>query len=302
MEKINSVSFGKTSSFLALKYPAKYNVFSCVCIDDSKAAPKDPTVLRYAKEKLNGAFLASAESEATLRAGMDLEQLLGSRIDWVRGNSFDEVIDSGQKFLPSWARRYCTVEMKLKPIFRYWFQNFDEKVEMRIGFRACEFSRMERFFNNNDPSVFKMPISQKVSFTTGKAVGGRQKHQDFKWRFCSMPLIRDGITKEHINDYWKTNGYVGGTLFEERRKVIFPSISNCVGCFHKKTPTLATMAKTEPEIMAWFAAQEEKNMGTWLDSKQKYQSIIEGADDLHKESLFEYLYLNESCDSGGCTD
>jgi hypothetical protein len=102
------------------------------------------------------------------------------------GLSFDQVIDEGTKTrLPSWARRYCTEKMKLLPIFLYWFKNIGVKCNMRIGFRADEFDRMLRFFNNSDPSNFKIPTSCD---TSGQR---RQKHETFNWRYCDMPLVRD---------------------------------------------------------------------------------------------------------------
>lgn len=54
--------------------------------------------------------------------------------------------------------------------------------------------------------------------------------------------------------------------------------------------------------MKWFADQELKEMGTWLDSKTTYQHLIDNRLDIAKETIFELKFLNQSCDSGGCTD
>ncbi len=37
--------------------------------------------------------------------------------------------------------------MKMQALFEWWLIEIGEKVDMRIGFRADEFDRMERFFN-----------------------------------------------------------------------------------------------------------------------------------------------------------
>lgn len=301
MQTVNSLSGGKTSAYIAVHYPADYDVFSVVCIDDVECKPKDQAIISYANKKLEklipqyGEFIATAEDDATLQVMMDLEQLIGREIIWVRGKSFDNVIDDGpQKRLPSWARRYCTEEMKLQPIFDWWFNQIGEKCNMRIGFRFDEFTRMERFFNNSNPMNYKVPVSCS---TLGKR---QQKHQNFNWRHCSFPLIKDGITKQHINDYWQNNGFIGGNLFEERKQIKFPVISNCVGCFHKKPETLCIMSAMHPEKMNWFAIQEEKNMGTWLDSRVKYQTFINHSKD---NWIPEMIQENGSvCDSGGCHD
>jgi hypothetical protein len=310
MITVNSLSGGQTSSYIAMKYKADYNVFSLVCLDDYNCKPKDKSIIDYVNNKLSsfssqyGEFVATAEDDKTLYAMRDLEQLLGTEIIWVRGDSFDKVIDLryqrvllGNSFrLPSWARRYCTTEMKLEPIFQWWFKEIGEKVNMRIGFRMDEYDRMERFFNNSDPKNYKIPIASKL---TGQK---RQVHETFNWRYCSFPLVKDKIIKQDIVDYWKNNGYLGGDLFNELRQIEFPVVSNCIGCFHKKVETLASMAHLHPEKMEWFSQQEKKNMGVWLDSRQTYEDIIENKKELAKEYLYEIVNLKHSCDSGGCTE
>lgn len=297
MITVNSLSGGKTSSYMAVHYPSDYDIFSCVCIDDPGCAPNDPALIKYASEKLKIDFIATAEDDMTLVAMMDLEQYIGRNIDWVRGLSFDEVIDEGTKTrLPSWARRYCTEKMKLLPIFLYWFKNIGVKCNMRIGFRADEFDRMIRFFNNSDPTNFKIPVACD---TLGKR---RQRHEEFNWRFCEMPLVKDRIETRHIKEYWQTHGYIGGNLFEERKQIYFPAISNCVGCFHKSEETLAAQCILQPNKMKWFARQEHKGKGRWLDKDITYDYIGNNSYELAKEILFEIQHLNESCDSEGCTD
>lgn len=254
------------------------------------STPKDRSLIQYVNAKLEkyipkyGEFIATAEADATLYAMRDLEQILGKEIIWVRGKSFDDVIDLGtQTRLPSWATRYCTEQMKLQPIFDWWLYEIGEKVNMRIGFRYDEFDRMERFFNNSDPTNFRIPVACS---TRGKRL---QRHETFNWRFCSFPLIKHGIVKDDINTFWKG------------KDITFPVISNCVGCFHKKADTLAIMWNMYPEKMQWFAEQEKKEMGTWLDSRVTYAAIGEHAlatpytEDMLRES-------GAACDAGGCTD
>lgn len=300
---VNSISGGKTSAYIAVHYPADYEVFSVVCLDDKECKPKDESLIKYANDKLQkfvpqfGEFIATAEDDKTLVAMRDLEQYLGREITWVRGMSFDDVIDKGtQTRLPSWAIRYCTEKMKLLPIFLWWFNEIGIKCNMRIGFRFDEFDRMERFFNNSDPTNFKIPVYCK---NYGKKL---QHHENFNWRFCSFPLIKNGITTAMIKDYWKEHGWIGGGLFEERKQIEFPAISNCIGCFHKSEETLAVMGEINFAKMSWFARQELKEMGTWLDSRVTYQHLIENRFEIAKEAMIEITKYNYSCDTGGCTD
>lgn len=301
MKTVNSLSGGKTSSYMAMHYPADYNVFSLVCIDDPLCAPKDKSIIDYVNMKLEkfipqfGEFMATAEDDKTLYVMRDLEQLLGKEIIWVRGMSFDNVIDEGTKSrLPGWARRYCTEKMKILPIFTWWLYEIGEKCRMRIGFRANEFDRMIRFFNNSNPTKFSIPVSCNLYGSK------RQKFEEFDWRFCEMPLIKDGVYQHHIDDYWDKK-YIGGTLFEDYKKIDFPEISNCVGCFHKSVEIIASMAEINPFKIGWFAKQENKEMGTWLNSKVTYQHIIDNRFELGKDVMYELLNGYGTCDSGGCT-
>lgn len=307
MISVNSVSGGKTSAYLAKHYPADYNIFSLVCIDDYNCAPKDKGLIHYVNAKLEqfipkyGEFIASAEDIQTLEVMRDLEQFLGKEIIWVRGKSFDDVIDLGtQNRLPSWARRYCTGQLKMEPIFYWWLHSIGEKVNMRIGFRNDEFDRMIRFFNNSDPCNFSVPVSCSLKGMK------RQKFETYNWRFCQMPLVKDGIDNTDVKNYWKGKT-IGGNLFEERKAIIFPEISNCAFCFHKTIEVLMVMAIKNRPLLQWAASQEYKEMGTWLDSRVTYDEIIGMADKLTADELTflqkKYSHKDAStCDTGGCHD
>ena len=143
--------------------------------------------------------------------------------------------------------------------------------------------------------MFSIPISTR---TYGNK---RQQHKEFNWRHCSFPLVEQAIVKPIIEDYWETNGWIGGDLFTERRQIKFPVISNCINCFHKKVETLAVMSALHPTKMQWAANQELKGKGTWLDSRIPYQHIIDNNKEVAKEVFYEITVLEHSCDSGGCT-
>jgi len=144
MKTINSLSGGKTSSYLAYHYPADYNIFALVKIDDINCKPKDSKLIQLVSDKIGEDFIATAESDLTLKVILDLEQLIGQNIIWVTGLSFDKLIKK-QTILPNSLRRFCTQEMKMRPIWDWWYKNINEKVKMGIGFRYDELERAERF-------------------------------------------------------------------------------------------------------------------------------------------------------------
>ena len=144
MKLINSLSGGKTSSYLAYHYPADYNLFSLIRIEDKRCTPKDLKLVQFISDKIGQEFIATAESDITLKAVIDLEQLIGKEIIWVTGKTFEQTISKAGGSPPNMIWRFCTTEMKMRPIWDWWFKHIGEKVKMGIGFRYDEMERAER--------------------------------------------------------------------------------------------------------------------------------------------------------------
>ena len=104
---------------MAVHYPADYNVFALVTIEDKACSPKDKALIQKVSDKIGKQFIATAEDDITLIAMFDLEQKLGREIVWLSGKSFEQV-NKKATILPNRMRRFCTSEMKLKPIFDWW--------------------------------------------------------------------------------------------------------------------------------------------------------------------------------------
>ena len=154
MKSVNSLSGGKTSSYLAVNYPADRNVFALVTTTDKKCLFPDKKIRQFVSDKIKKEFIGTLEMNDIIYTMMDLEQMIGSEIDWVNSKPFDEIIlrNNGEtKYLPNKVQRFCTIEMKLKPIFHWWAETFDkEPVEMRIGFRANEKRRAKNMIERCD--------------------------------------------------------------------------------------------------------------------------------------------------------
>lgn len=303
MTTVNSLSGGRTSSYMAIHYPADVNIFACVCIDDPLCSPQDPAVKKYCTDKLSGHFIASAEHEQTLKAMMDLEQLIGKSIVWVRGASFDEIIDRAG-CLPTWNRRFCTTDMKIMPIFEYCYFRFG-LIEERIGFRYDEAHRAyemeETAIEVVQPTLFevnpegKMVLTRKPSlkvksyvknyaFST-KNFGNHYENRTplTHWANKTYPLISAKINKADILSFWRSHP-----------QIIFPDDSNCRGCHHKSKARIKANFQETPAILNWFSRQEKKKFNTWHDDQTTYEQIFatEFADLFGQES--------EGCGSGYC--
>lgn len=282
MKTVNSLSGGKTSSYIAVKYPADYNVFALVRTIDNNCLFPDAKIRQIVSDKIGKEFIGTLEEDAIIYTMLDLEQLIGSKIDWVTGKSFDEIINrNGKMYLPNVTQRFCTSEMKLEPIFSWWKNKFSEPVEMRIGFRANEMRRAKKMIDklNSDGLLeFKDIIGKSKT-------GNQNKWANIPWQKPMFPLISDGIFKDTIEEFWKD------------KPVMFAWMNNCVGCFHRNEILLKAMSEKHPNKFQWFCDQENKGgygsrtfkNGMSYDKIKNWKTQME---------LFEDDF--NDCDSGYC--
>ena len=267
MKTVNSLSGGKTSSYLAKHYPADYNIFSLIRIEDERCKPKDSALIKFVSDKLGIDFIATAESDLTLYAVMDLEQLIGKEIIWVTGLTFD-ALNKKRKALPNQDWRFCTTEMKMRPIWDWWYKNISEKVKMGIGFRYDEKERADTFS------------------TEFKGIVGKRKTQNkwdtLKWREGYFPLIENKVTHYQVKQW------------ADETNLVFPLDSNCVGCFHKPLQQLRKNWDNETNKMQWFSDQEKH--AKWK-KETKYINIKK----LGLQQDFNFG-TGSGCQAGFCTD
>jgi hypothetical protein len=270
MISIHSLSGGKTSSYMAVHYPADYNIFALVTIEDKKCAPKDVSIIKYVSDKIGQDFIATAEDDSTLYAMRDLEQMLGMEIIWVVGKSFDKIIASKHGFLPNKLVRYCTTEMKMRPIFDWWYKNIGEKVKMGIGYRYDEMERAERFTNK-----FKGIVGKR---------GTKNKWEEIEWRDGWFPLIDNKIIHPTIVKWANNSG------------IKFPNDSNCIGCFHKHPQQLKKNSLNNPSKYQWFVDIEKASKGAW-----KQEGSYEHFKSIPLQTDFDFGG-GAGCNAGFCTD
>jgi len=279
---VNSLSGGKTSSYIAANYPADYNVFALVRTNDKSCLFPDKKLRQIVSDKIGAEFIGTLEDDMIIHTMLDLEQYIGSKIDWVTGKPFDEIImrKNGTTYLPSYMRRFCTTEMKLEPIFEWWKNEINEIFEMRVGFRANEQNRAKSMIdktNKNGVSILKTIIGKTKN-------GKRNRWGEVEWQKPAFPLITDGIFKDNIVEYWKD------------KPVRFAWMNNCVGCMHKEPILLNKMAKLHPNKLEWFAKVEREsiNGATWRENIT-YDKIIS-----HKSQIELFEDDFNECDSGYC--
>jgi hypothetical protein len=279
MKSCTSISGGRTSAYLAANYPTDYNVFSLVRTMDKSCQFPHRNIRLMIEDYIEKPFVGTLEDDEIIYTILDLEQHLGHHIHWVSGDAYEDVIEKRGNYLPNKVTRFCTTEMKLKPIFYWWAETIGEPIRMQIGFRANEGKRaktMQAKTNENGLLEFKA--------TFGKNARGQNKWEMVEWQKPSFPLIDNGIFKDEIQAYW-----------DKHTDVYFAPFNNCVGCFHRNPIFLRKMAEEHPEKMEWFAKQEERERkGQWR-SDVKYRDIIKAK--LQMELSFDDF---SDCDSGYC--
>jgi hypothetical protein len=279
MKKINLISGGKTSAYIAANYKSNYNVFSLVRIEHNKSKFKDEKIRKEVEDRIQAPFIATAEDDIIIYTILDLEQYIGKKISWVTGKTFDKVLDTAGT-LPDPLRRYCTTQMKLEPIFEWWRQKIKEPAEFRLGFRANEQGRAKRTLaKTNDNGCLEI-----------KAIVGKRKTRNkwgiIEWQKPVFPLIKDNIYKDTIEQYWKD------------KPVRFAWMNNCVGCFHKNPLLIKKMQSIHPNKIEWFASKEriKHNKDVWYKEKNlSFNDIIKWNT---QTELFESDF--NDCDSGYC--
>jgi len=285
MKTCNSLSGGKTSSYIAANYPADYNVFALVRTIDKNCMFPDAKIRQIVSDKIGREFIGTLEEDTIIYTMLDLEQFIGSKINWVTGKTFDDILlreNGGKKILPNVSRRFCTVEMKLQPIFDWWLKTINEVVEMRIGFRANEYSRAKNMLDRANKNGL---LEQKTIVGKRKGKTNQNKWASVEWQKPVFPLITDNIYKDNIEKFW------------EDKPVRFAYMNNCVGCFHRNPVVLKHMSERHPNKFQWFVDQE-KNTGygnqTWIH-KTTYEKI---KNSFKQTELFDSDFTD--CDSGYC--
>lgn len=280
MKTVNSLSGGKTSSYIAQHYPADYNIFALVRTDDKNCIFPDAKIRQIVSDKIGREFIGTLEEDAIIYTMLDLEQYLGKEIVWLSEKTFDEVISNykmanGKNYLPNQVTRFCTVDMKIKPIAQWCYENTELPVQMRIGFRANELSRANRMIERqiNGVENFKFKVGNK---------NGRNKWKELPYRITEFPLIKDAIFKDTIENFWKD------------KPVRFAYQNNCVGCFHRSELMLKHMSNKAEKQFNWFIEMERKN-GCTFKNGITYEKIKSYRT---QTELFDNDFTD--CDSGYC--
>jgi len=278
MQSMTSISGGKTSAYLAANYETDFYIFALVRTDDKNCIFKDRKLAQRVEDRIQKPFIGTLEDDIIINTIFDLEQYIQKPIIWVSGDTFDNLIKTKGDYLPNIMTRYCTTNLKIDPIFKYWQKNINKPVIMNIGYRATELKRaqvMNEKLNKNGLSEYKTPVK--------KDKNGRNVWRSIEWRKPNFPLINDFIERQDIEKYWRN------------KPVRFAALNNCIGCFHRSAALLKKMSELHPKKFEWFLNQEKRT-----GNKFKKNLTYEKVNNSNFTLSIPFDYDGEGCESGFC--
>lgn len=282
MITVNSLSGGKTSSYLAVHYPADLELFALVCIDDHNAGKGiDKKLMQMANDKLQKysshwpEFVATSEDPIILKTMFDLEQHIGREIIWLRGMGWEQML-AIKKAIPNMSKRFCTTILKMIPIFEHLLMYHSLPCKMRVGYRYDEMERQDDFLDT-------MKYAYKCQYYL-KSNKWLHRWITEVWRVGDFVLIDNKVIHPMIIKYWQDKG------------IVFPPDSNCQNCFWKHEQQLRKNYDTNPDIMKWAAVMEVIYDHTFKDNN----SLL----DVAKMGLqMDFFFgTGSGCQAGFCTD
>jgi hypothetical protein len=186
------------------------------------------TILEYKKEDLVIFCDTDREHPKTYKFINDFEAFENIPIIRLKYDGGFTGLLLKQKAIPNRFKRFCTIELKVKTARRYLRSIGLMKYENLVGFRYDEQLRIKR------------------------------RKQHWKQVTDSFPLNDLGITKHHVNEFWKFKPY---TLELE------PILGNCTLCFQKGENAIIAIMQKYPELSKEWIEDEELIGHTYFKDK-----------------------------------
>ena len=165
------------------------------------------------------------------------------KIEWVsmdkgdHATPFDALI-AKKNYLPNPVARFCTTEMKIRPIEAFMKSRYDGWDNV-VGIRADEPSRVVKI-----------------------------RAKDTERVVSRMPLADAAVTEAEVFGFWKQQNF---DLNLPR------GFSNCVGCSMKSAAQLIAIEQMQPGSLEWYSTKETEIGGTFRSDRPSYVKLIKFA-------------------------
>lgn len=152
------------------------------------------------------------------------------------GEPFASLI-AKRKYLPNPVTRFCTGDLKVKPMQRFMLEQGHKDSTTVLGLRADEPRRVTRLRNDSTRDI-------------------------------AMPLADAGVTALDVLAWWRSQA------FDLMLPNDDPAFGNCDLCFLKGMARIERVIRAEPERVAWWAEQEQKVGAGFRKDRPRYASIL----------------------------
>lgn len=158
------------------------------------------------------------------------------------GEPFERLI-AWKQYLPNPDMRYCTTELKVRPMKHFMLAEGHTHWINLIGLRADELRRVARAHKTNE--------AKRERFTV------------------AMPLFRAGVTKAHVMAFWRAQPF---------DLALMPHEGNCDLCFLKGRGKKAEIIRDDPSRADWWSRMETSakckgNDGARFDRTESYAQL-----------------------------
>lgn len=179
------------------------------------------------------------ERRETYEFVLECAERWGATIHWVqRPGGFEQLI-TDRKYLPNTVTRFCTSELKVRPMKKWMTDHGYEHWTNVIGIRADERHRAARLRS------------------------GEGKDQ---WDYA-FPLVDAGVGVSDVHAFWKAQP------FDLRLQ---PHEGNCDLCFLKGYQKKVQVVIDHPELADWWIGQEDR-MGKTFHKRFSVRQIVREA-------------------------
>lgn len=142
-----------------------------------------------------------------------------------------------RNYLPNPIARFCTSDLKVKPMQRFMQDQGYESFTTVIGLRFDEPRRVAKLRADSTRDI-------------------------------AMPLADAGVTREQIIEWWK------GQPFDLRLPNDDPAFGNCDLCFLKGSARVERVIRAEPHRAIWWADQERNIDARFRKDRPTYGQLL----------------------------
>ena len=144
-----------------------------------------------------------------------------------KGEPFEALIEK-RKYLPNRVTRFCTTELKVRPMAKYIRSLGVDYWDAAIGIRRDEPNRYHRM---------------------------KSAKQRDRWEYI-FPLWDLRITSDQVSKFWSEQGF---------DLAIHSNLGNCDFCFMKKLSKKLSQARLMPDNLQWWVDMEERVGGRFVN-------------------------------------